>query len=80
MRNDHGGSLISKFADGLEGERIADGRNIGERLEGFGVADRVTILEKDHRRHGSLSRDHGGNDMSLRVGNIGRESSSGLSS
>lgn len=80
MRNDHGGSLIGKFADGLEGERVADSGDIGERFEDIGVADRVTVVEQDHRCHGRLARDHGWNNMSLGVGDVGRERSSSLSS
>ena len=79
MRDDHSSSLIGKFAQGLKAERVADSGNIGERLEDIGVADRVTVVEQNHRCHGSLARDHGRDYMSLGVGDIGRERSSSLS-
>lgn len=80
VRNDHGSGLIGEFADGLEGERVADSGDIGKRLEDIGVADRVTVIEQNHRRHGSLSRDDGRDNMGLGVRDIGRERSSSLSS
>lgn len=78
IRNNLDSSLGGQLAKGLEGQRVADSRDIGKRLEDIRIADRVTVVEENHRRHDRLTGDDSRDGVRLRVRDVGRESSSSL--
>lgn len=79
VRNDHGSSLGGKLAQALEAESAADRGDIGERLEDVGVADRVTVVEQNHRCRDGFTRHDSRDDVSLGVRDVGSKRSSSLS-
>lgn len=80
VRNDHGSGLGGKLAQALEAESAADRGDIGERLEDVGVADRVTVVEQNHRRRDGFTRHDSRDNMGLGVRDVGSKGSGSLES